>query len=226
MAQERVRAGVARFPGKRARARDHSKRRWRRPALYGLRGPSARAAPDPARVHDGAAARSPAKRLAPRRTRPGTPFNDPSGDRLRDWLGMDRDTFYDGSRVAILPMGLCYPGRLPQGGDVGPRERCAPLWHPRLLPLMPGIRPHFAGRGLRAGLRARTGGDGRARPRLRPVSPTLLPATAPVLAHHGLGEAQRMVRRHGAARASPDSRGDARLIGSCSGKRNAAWAIR
>ncbi len=70
----------------------------------------------------------------------GTPFNDPSGDRLRDWLGVDRDTFYDGSRVAILPMGLCYPGRLPQGGDVGPRERCAPLWHPRLLPLMPGIR--------------------------------------------------------------------------------------
>jgi uracil-DNA glycosylase len=70
----------------------------------------------------------------------GTPFNDPSGDRLRDWLQMDRDTFYDPARVGILPMGLCYPGRLPQGGDVGPRARCAPLWHPRLLPLMPGIR--------------------------------------------------------------------------------------
>ena len=70
----------------------------------------------------------------------GLSFNDPSGDRLRAWLQMDRDTFYDESRVAILPMGLCYPGRLPNGGDAPPRPECAPLWHPRLLPLMPNIR--------------------------------------------------------------------------------------
>ncbi len=70
----------------------------------------------------------------------GLSFNDASGDRLRSWLAMDRDTFYDTSRVAILPMGLCYPGRLPQGGDRPPPPGCAPLWHPRLLPLMSNVR--------------------------------------------------------------------------------------
>lgn len=70
----------------------------------------------------------------------GIPWNDPSGDRLRLWLGMDRDTFYDETRIAILPMGLCYPGRLANGGDAPPRPECAPTWHPRLLPLMPEIR--------------------------------------------------------------------------------------
>jgi uracil-DNA glycosylase len=69
----------------------------------------------------------------------GIPFNDPSGDRLRAWLGIDRETFYDATKIAILPMGLCYPGRLPQGGDAPPRKACAPLWHPRLLPLMPAV---------------------------------------------------------------------------------------
>lgn len=70
----------------------------------------------------------------------GVPWNDPSGDRLRLWLGLDRTTFYDEAGVAIVPMGLCYPGRLPKGGDAPPRPECAPLWHPRLLPLMPDIR--------------------------------------------------------------------------------------
>src|SRR4051812_23425931 len=51
----------------------------------------------------------------------GLPFNDASGDRLRGWLNMDRDLFYDTSRIAIVPMGLCYPGRLPNGGDKPPR---------------------------------------------------------------------------------------------------------
>jgi uracil-DNA glycosylase len=70
----------------------------------------------------------------------GTPFNDPSGERLRDWLGIGREVFYDPARVAILPTGLCYPGRLPKGGDAPPRPECAPRWHPRLLPLLPSIR--------------------------------------------------------------------------------------
>ena len=70
----------------------------------------------------------------------GIPWNDPSGDRLRQWLGMDRDTFYDESRIAIVPMGLCYPGRLPNGGDAPPRPECAPLWRDKLLALMPEIR--------------------------------------------------------------------------------------
>lgn len=65
----------------------------------------------------------------------GLSFNDRSGDRLRDWLGIDRDTFYDERRIAIMPMGLCYPGRNPKGGDLPPRKECAPLWQPRIRPL-------------------------------------------------------------------------------------------
>jgi uracil-DNA glycosylase len=70
----------------------------------------------------------------------GIPWNDASGDRLRQWLGIDRDTFYDEARVAILPMGFCYPGRLPNGGDTPPRRECAPRWRARLIGLMPSIR--------------------------------------------------------------------------------------
>ena len=70
----------------------------------------------------------------------GLPFNDASGDRLREWLQMDRDLFYDESRIAIVPMGLCYPGRLPNGGDAPPRPECAPLWLDRFTHLMPQVR--------------------------------------------------------------------------------------
>ncbi len=69
----------------------------------------------------------------------GLSFDDRSGDRLRDWLGIDRDTFYDERRIAILPMGLCYPGRYAAGGDLPPRPECAPLWHARLLAAWPAI---------------------------------------------------------------------------------------
>jgi uracil-DNA glycosylase len=69
----------------------------------------------------------------------GLSFNDRSGDRLRDWLGIDRDTFYDERRIAIMPMGLCYPGVNGKGGDLPPRKECAPLWHPRLLPLFSNV---------------------------------------------------------------------------------------
>jgi len=69
----------------------------------------------------------------------GIPWNDPSGDRLRDWLGLDRDAFYDERRIAIMPMGFCYPGVDSNGGDKPPRPECAPLWHDRLLALMPGV---------------------------------------------------------------------------------------
>ena len=60
----------------------------------------------------------------------GLPFNDPSGDRLRDWLAVDRPTFYDAKRIALVPMGFCYPGRDERGGDKPPRPECAPLWQP------------------------------------------------------------------------------------------------
>lgn len=69
----------------------------------------------------------------------GLPFNDPSGDRLRGWLGVDRDTFYDESRIAIVPQGFCFPGTDPRGGDHPPRPECAELWHPRLIPLLENI---------------------------------------------------------------------------------------
>ena len=70
----------------------------------------------------------------------GVPWNDASGDRLRAWLGMDRPTCYDENAIAIVPIGFCYPGRLPNGGDAPPRRACAPLWRARLLAAMPAIR--------------------------------------------------------------------------------------
>jgi len=69
----------------------------------------------------------------------GLSFNDRSGERLRHWLGVDRERFYDERRIAILPMGLCYPGRYARGGDLPPRPECAPLWHTRLLAAWPKI---------------------------------------------------------------------------------------
>ncbi|OOG37808.1 uracil-DNA glycosylase [Rhodanobacter sp. C05] len=69
----------------------------------------------------------------------GIPFNDVSGDRLRTWLSIDRDTFYDASRIAIVPMGFCFPGTS-RSGDLPPRPECAPTWHPRLLPLLKQVR--------------------------------------------------------------------------------------
>ena len=62
----------------------------------------------------------------------GIPWNDASGRRLRAWLDLDDDTFYDETRIAIVPMGFCYPGANPKGGDNPPRPECAPLWHPLL----------------------------------------------------------------------------------------------
>jgi uracil-DNA glycosylase len=70
----------------------------------------------------------------------GVPWNDRSGDRLRQWLALDRDVFYDERRIAIIPVGLCYPGRLPTGGDLPPRPECAPTWHPRLRPALGAVR--------------------------------------------------------------------------------------
>lgn len=69
----------------------------------------------------------------------GLSFNDASGDRLRRWLGIDRDTFYDESRIAIVPMGFCFPGQNEKGGDLPPRKECAPLWQARLLEALPQI---------------------------------------------------------------------------------------
>ncbi len=74
---------------------------------------------------------------APGRTthKAGTPWLDPSGDRLRQWLGVTAEEFYDERRFAFVPTGFCYPGS-GATGDLPPRKECSPLWHPRILPLM------------------------------------------------------------------------------------------
>lgn len=69
----------------------------------------------------------------------GVPWDDDSGDRLREWTGLDRETFYDPERVAQMPSGFCYPGK-GVGGDLPPRPECAPLWHHRLRAELPDIR--------------------------------------------------------------------------------------
>lgn len=68
----------------------------------------------------------------------GIPWDDPSGDRLRNWLGLTPAEFYDARKIAIVPMGLCYPGR-GTSGDLPPRPECAPHWHPRILAQLPNI---------------------------------------------------------------------------------------
>jgi uracil-DNA glycosylase len=72
--------------------------------------------------------------------RSGIPFSDPSGVRLRAWMGVPDEIFYDERKIAILPMGLCYPGRLRSSGDAPPRPECAPLWRDRLLAHIPDVR--------------------------------------------------------------------------------------
>ena len=70
----------------------------------------------------------------------GIPWDDPSGDRLREWTGLDRDAFYDPAHVALMPMGFCYPGKVVGGGDAPPRPECAPLWHDRLRARLPDVQ--------------------------------------------------------------------------------------
>ena len=69
----------------------------------------------------------------------GIAWNDQSGERLRQWTGLDDPAFYDPARVALMPMGFCYPGRAASGGDNPPRPECAPLWHEKLLAQLPHV---------------------------------------------------------------------------------------
>lgn len=88
----------------------------------------------------------------------GIPFNDASGNRLRTWLAMDRETFYDAEHIAIVPMGFCFPGSS-RGGDLPPRPECAPTWHPRLLPLLTKVQLTLAiGQYAQAGVLGARGG--------------------------------------------------------------------
>jgi len=69
----------------------------------------------------------------------GVPWDDPSGDRLREWTGLDAAPLYAPAKVALVPMGFCYPGKA-SGGDKPPRRECAPLWHPSIIALLPPDR--------------------------------------------------------------------------------------
>ena len=69
----------------------------------------------------------------------GVPFDDPSGDRLREWMGIDKETFYDPQKIAILPMAFCYPGK-GKSGDLPPRPICADTWRQTLLETMPKLQ--------------------------------------------------------------------------------------
>jgi len=69
----------------------------------------------------------------------GVPFDDASGDRLRDWMGIDRQVFYDETQIAILPMGFCYPGK-GRSGDLPPIPLCADTWREKLIKALPQIR--------------------------------------------------------------------------------------
>jgi uracil-DNA glycosylase len=69
----------------------------------------------------------------------GIPFQDPSGVRLRDWLSLDEAAFYDASRVAIVPMGHCFPGQDASGGDLPPRRECAPIWREPVFAGLPNL---------------------------------------------------------------------------------------
>lgn len=96
----------------------------------------------------------------------GIPWDDPSGERLRAWMGVGKETFYDASRIAIIPIGYCYPGR-GKGGDLPPRRECAQLWLDQLLAGMPQIaltllvgqyaQRHFLGRRRKASLTGTVG---------------------------------------------------------------------
>ena len=70
----------------------------------------------------------------------GRPFSDPSGVRLREWMRIEEDEFYDPSRVAIIPMGFCFPGTKPGSGDLPPRRECSEIWHEELFKRLPNLK--------------------------------------------------------------------------------------
>jgi uracil-DNA glycosylase len=98
----------------------------------------------------------------------GLPFDDPSGDRLRGWMGVTREQFYDSSRIAVAAMGFCFPGHDAKGGDLPPRRECRAHWHDALFRLMPQVEIILAlGRPAQAYHAARLG---RALPKAAPLA--------------------------------------------------------
>ena len=127
--------------------------------------------------------------------RSGIPFDDPSGDRLRVWMGIDRDRFYDPAQVAILPMGFCYPGT-GNSGDLPPRPECADTLAPGVAAATTESRTHTGARPIRAALALRrqtTFGD-RARKKLARKLATTVTLATPEPAQQPLAETEPLVR--------------------------------
>jgi len=128
----------------------------------------------------------------------GIPWDDPSGERLRAWMGIDKDAFYDKSRIAIIPMGYCYPGR-GNGGDMPPRRECATLWLDQLLARLPRIeltlligqyaQRHFLGRRRKQSLADTVRAWREYTPRYMPL-PHPSPRNQPWITHHPWFERQ------------------------------------
>ena len=143
----------------------------------------------------------------------GTPFTDRSGDRLRDWMGVTAQEFYDEARVAIVPMGFCFPGQDAKGADLPPRRECATLWHGEIVRGAAAARAGARGRLLRARLASRRGGgddaagdDARlAQASQAQAASARAPAAAPLLAQQCDG--------------SPTIRGSRRSFCRCCGAR-------
>ncbi len=128
----------------------------------------------------------------------GIPWDDPSGERLPAWMGVDKDVFYDESRIAIIPMGYCYPGR-GHGGDMPPRRECAVLWLDHLLTWLPRIeltlligqyaQRHFLGNRRKPSLAATARAWREYAPRYMPL-PLPSPRNQPWFKHHPWFERQ------------------------------------
>lgn len=128
----------------------------------------------------------------------GIPWDDPSGERLRAWMGIDKEVFYDESRIAIIPMGYCYPGR-GTGGDMPPRRECAALWLDQLLARLPWIeltlligqyaQRHFLGSRRKPSLAETAKAWGEYAPQFIPL-PHPSPRNQPWFKHHPWFERQ------------------------------------
>ena len=141
----------------------------------------------------------------------GIPFTDPSGDRLRDWMGVSAQEFYDQARIAIIAMGFCFPGQDENGGDLPPRAECSKLWHKSLFDQLAAARACTGGRLLCSSLASRLRGGGKLagdHARLAPAPAAETPtshfaASSPVMAQQCVDHAQSVVRGRAAAGAAP-----------------------
>ena len=158
----------------------------------------------------------------------GTPFTDRSGDRLRDWMGVTPEEFYDESGVAIVPMGFCFPGQDAKGADLPPRRECAELWHRRSVRGAAAARARARGRLLRAKFPSGRGGRddiagddaGLADASEAQGASARAAAAAPLLAQQRMAQGQSLVRSKSFCRRSAARCGGCSNISACEREQN------